>query len=144
MPDDPLKSPCVGLCSTIYGDIVCRGCFRHYEDIIHWNTFAPQNKLPILSQLNTLITRILQESIEITDAALLEKKCLQHHVKIRKEWSPYTWAHSLLRAGIGKIKTPKKFGFFILPHLQNLSTAALIEHLDDLIFAQQEKDLTYE
>ncbi|KAA0952431.1 DUF1289 domain-containing protein, partial [Pseudomonas sp. ANT_H14] len=28
MYNQTIKTPCVGLCSTVYGDLVCRGCNR--------------------------------------------------------------------------------------------------------------------
>ncbi|HBZ99754.1 MAG TPA: DUF1289 domain-containing protein, partial [Pseudomonas sp.] len=28
MSSQRIKTPCIGLCSTVYGDVVCRGCKR--------------------------------------------------------------------------------------------------------------------
>jgi len=46
MPDSRPKTPCVGLCSTVFGDTVCRGCMRFVHEVIDWNKYNPeQNKL---------------------------------------------------------------------------------------------------
>ncbi|MDD2720613.1 MAG: DUF1289 domain-containing protein [Gallionella sp.] len=29
-------SPCVGHCTTVLGDDVCRSCLRTFEEITHW------------------------------------------------------------------------------------------------------------
>lgn len=39
MPNQTIKTPCVGLCSTVYGDLVCRGCKRFHHEVIHWNGY---------------------------------------------------------------------------------------------------------
>ncbi|MEC7008614.1 MAG: DUF1289 domain-containing protein, partial [Pseudomonadota bacterium] len=33
----PIKTPCIGVCSTGIGDSVCRGCKRFSHEVIHWN-----------------------------------------------------------------------------------------------------------
>lgn len=38
------ESPCVGVCSTTFGDDVCYGCKRTYREVIQWNTMNDQEK----------------------------------------------------------------------------------------------------
>ena len=33
------RTPCVGVCSTTYGDLVCRGCKRFSHEIVGWNGY---------------------------------------------------------------------------------------------------------
>ncbi|MEM9624509.1 MAG: DUF1289 domain-containing protein, partial [Pseudomonadota bacterium] len=33
------RTPCVGICSTTYGDLVCRGCKRFAHEIVQWNAY---------------------------------------------------------------------------------------------------------
>ena len=40
-------SPCIGICSTTYGDNICCGCNRHYLEVINWNTYSDEVKLAI-------------------------------------------------------------------------------------------------
>ena len=34
------SSPCIGICSTTYGDTICRGCGRTAEEVRDWNTYS--------------------------------------------------------------------------------------------------------
>ncbi|MEL0243196.1 MAG: DUF1289 domain-containing protein [Gammaproteobacteria bacterium] len=38
------RTPCVGICSTTYGDEVCRGCKRFYFEVINWNKYDEDEK----------------------------------------------------------------------------------------------------
>jgi predicted Fe-S protein YdhL (DUF1289 family) len=35
-------TPCIGVCSTGIGDVVCRGCKRYAQEVIHWNGYSEQ------------------------------------------------------------------------------------------------------
>lgn len=37
-------SPCIGICSTTFGDEICYGCRRTYLEVINWNTFSDEEK----------------------------------------------------------------------------------------------------
>ncbi len=133
------ETPCIGICSTIYGDEVCRGCFRHYQDVIAWNTFDSPKKQAILAQLESLSTRVLSQKIDILNPVQLQAKCLERQVRIRLHWNPHTWAHALMREGMDKITTPEKYGFRIRPECAHLSIAKLVEIIDDEIFQAAER-----
>lgn len=38
------ESPCVGICSTTFGDDICYGCQRTYLEVIQWNTLTDEEK----------------------------------------------------------------------------------------------------
>jgi predicted Fe-S protein YdhL (DUF1289 family) len=132
------ETPCIGICSTIYGDYVCRGCFRSAQEVVDWNGYNTSQKLVILNRLNQTITQVLQTKLLIADAALLQKKCQQYNIKTRPEFTPYTWAHALLREGLHDIKDISKYGIMIQPEYTYLSLAKLIEMIDDELY---KKDL---
>jgi len=44
-------TPCVGVCSTIYGDETCLGCKRNFLDIIKWNGYTKEQKDEIIKGL---------------------------------------------------------------------------------------------
>ncbi len=129
-------TPCIGICSTIYGDEICRGCFRHFQDVIDWNTFEPSQKIVILQQLNALTTRVMEQKIDLFDTVLLQQKCLHLKLRIRLNWNPHTWAHVLMREGMNKITRPEKYGFRLKPAFQDLSIAKLVEMIDDELFVE--------
>ncbi len=35
LPSGRPRTPCVGMCSTTYGDLVCRGCRRFSHEIVN-------------------------------------------------------------------------------------------------------------
>ena len=52
MSNQTIKTPCVGLCSTVYGDLVCRGCKRFHHEVIQWNGYNEEEKYVDLEQRN--------------------------------------------------------------------------------------------
>ena len=46
-------SPCVGICSTVYGDEVCLGCGRTDEEVTQWNRYSDEEKKAVLARLKT-------------------------------------------------------------------------------------------
>jgi uncharacterized protein len=134
LPLQKVETPCVGICSTIYGDNICRGCFRSMQEVVDWNAYTPEQKLIILERLNKQITEITASKLTIVDAKLLKAQCQQHRIKIREEFTPYTWAHALLREGLHEIKDISKYGVAIHEEFAHLSLAKLIELIDDELF----------
>ncbi|MES2534312.1 MAG: DUF1289 domain-containing protein [Pseudomonadota bacterium] len=40
-------SPCIGYCSTTFGDDFCKGCGRHFMEVINWNAMDSAQKAVI-------------------------------------------------------------------------------------------------
>lgn len=53
MTNKPLltESPCVGVCSTTFGDDICFGCQRTYLEVIQWNGLSDEEKDKINQRL---------------------------------------------------------------------------------------------
>ena len=62
-----VKTPCIGVCSTVFGDEVCRGCKRFQHEIIEWNSFNDSEKTSVLNRLESLKVQILQSKIQLLD-----------------------------------------------------------------------------
>ena len=58
------RTPCVGICSTTYGDEVCRGCKRFYFEVINWNKYDEDEKDAIWMRLESLKTQIIYSKIK--------------------------------------------------------------------------------
>ena len=58
------RTPCVGICSTTYGDEVCRGCKRFYFEVINWNKYDEDEKDAIWKRLESLKTQIIYSKIK--------------------------------------------------------------------------------
>ena len=53
MPEVP-RSPCIGVCSTTYGDLICRGCYRFAHEVTQWNGYEPAQQTVVLERLAAL------------------------------------------------------------------------------------------
>ncbi|MDF2941000.1 MAG: Fe-S protein [Gammaproteobacteria bacterium] len=130
-----IDTPCIGICSTVYGDNVCRGCMRFANEVIEWNTYSSEQKSDTLSRLNQLISQVAEKSLSITDADLLERQCKKFNIRYRQEFNPLSWAYMLLKMRINVIDEPLNFGFKINSQFEHLSLTQLITKIDAEIFA---------
>ncbi|WP_373186008.1 DUF1289 domain-containing protein [Halopseudomonas sp.] len=75
MTDTPYttRTPCVGLCSTVYGDLVCRGCKRFSHEIIDWNRYPHSQKVAVWSRLEQLLSQIVMARVEVVSALQLRQ-----------------------------------------------------------------------
>ena len=48
---DDTASPCVGICSTVLGDDICRGCGRTFDEVLNWHSFSDEEKRAINKRL---------------------------------------------------------------------------------------------
>ncbi len=71
-------TPCVGICSTTYGDLVCRGCKRFAHEIVQWNGYSEAQRDQIRDRLADLHLGSAHQYFRVTDAdALLESMSAQ-------------------------------------------------------------------
>jgi predicted Fe-S protein YdhL (DUF1289 family) len=136
-----IDTPCIGICSTIYGDEICRGCKRASQEVIEWNTYQPEQKAEILARLDTITSQITAERLEVVDAELLKLKLKRYNIKFREEFSVYSWAYNLLRAGADHIQDILQYGIVIKPAFAHLRLRQLIDEIDDAIYALSEAQL---
>ena len=47
-------SPCIGVCSTTYGDLVCRGCNRFAHEVVQWNAYDEDQRAAVWGRLEEL------------------------------------------------------------------------------------------
>lgn len=47
-------TPCVGICSTTYGDLICRGCKRFAHEIVQWNGYDDDQRGRVWRRLGEL------------------------------------------------------------------------------------------
>ena len=71
------RTPCVGICSTTYGDEVCRGCKRFYFEVINWNKYDEDEKDAIWTRLESLKTQIIYSKIKKMKLWMLIKNLSQ-------------------------------------------------------------------
>lgn len=65
------RTPCVGVCSTTYGDLVCRGCKRFAHEVVAWNGYEEIQRAAVWQRLRELLAESVRAHVRIADAALL-------------------------------------------------------------------------
>ena len=123
------STPCIGICSTTFGDDVCKGCKRFSHEITNWGKFSTDERAVVNSRLEQFKTTILEEKFTISDNELFESKMNEFSINFNSSLEPITWIFDLLRASSNKDLNVNDFGVEILPAFSDLS---LIE-LRDLI-----------
>ena len=123
------STPCIGICSTTFGDDVCKGCKRFSYEITNWGKFSTDERAVVNSRLEQFKTTILEEKFTISDSELFESKMNEFSINFNSSLEPITWIFDLLRASSNKDLNVNDFGIEILPAFSDLS---LIE-LRDLI-----------
>ncbi len=67
----------MGICSTTYGDLVCRGCKRFAHEIVQWNGYDGDQQAQIWARLNNLRDEVVSQHLHVEnrdtfDALLLK------------------------------------------------------------------------
>ena len=63
-------TPCLGICSTTYGDDVCKGCKRFVHEIINWPKYSMDERAVINDRLEKFKIIILKDRFKIQDRDL--------------------------------------------------------------------------
>lgn len=66
------RTPCVGICSTTYGDLVCRGCKRFAHEIVQWNGYDEAQQDAVRERLQRLRDEVLEQVLLCNDPAALQ------------------------------------------------------------------------
>ena len=61
------RTPCIGVCSTTYGDLVCRGCKRFAHEVVGWNGFADTQQHVVWERLNRLLAESVRAYVTVVD-----------------------------------------------------------------------------
>ena len=66
------RTPCVGICSTTYGDLVCRGCKRFAHEIVQWNGYDDVQQDAVRERLQRVRDEVLTLLLVCHDEARLQ------------------------------------------------------------------------
>ena len=111
MNDSPRpRTPCVGMCSTTYGDLVCRGCRRFSHEIVNWNRYGDGEKRAVWARLNALKEQVVLGRIEVTDLELLDERLRAHRIPFGEADSAAVRAYELLRRGARHMRRLEAYG----------------------------------
>ena len=119
------STPCIGICSTTFGDDVCKGCKRFSHEITNWGKFSSDERAVVNSRLEQFKITILEEKFIISDSNLFENKMNEFSINFNSSLDPVTWVFDLLRASSNEDLDLSDFGIEILPKFSNLSLLEL-------------------
>ena len=125
------STPCIGICSTTFGDDVCKGCKRFSYEITNWGKFSNEERAVVNSRLEQFKVNILEEKFTITDRNLFESKMNEFSINFNGSLEPLTWIFDLLRASSNNDLILSDFGVEILPKFSNLSLVDLRDLINE-------------
>ena len=126
------RTPCVGICSTTYGDEVCRGCKRFSFEVINWNGFTPEERESVWKRLEKLKTQIMSSRLQILEPELLDKKIKHYQLKIKDDLNDLSKAFELIKQVSESFNDLEEFGIKILNKKQSL--IELKEEIEDELY----------
>ena len=91
------RTPCIGICSTTYGDEVCRGCKRFSYEIINWNSFSPEEKEAIWKRLEKLKTQIMSSRVKIFDRKLMNESIKKYRLRVKDDLNDFSKAFEIIK-----------------------------------------------
>ncbi len=138
MSEFRIKTPCVGLCSTVYGDRVCRGCKRFHHEVVNWNLYGDEEKRAVWRRLEALLVQVMEAKVEIFDVACLRRQLEARQVRFVPEQSPYCWAYQLIARGSRLINRLEAYGLVLLPEFRGWTLPALRDAIDREFFLLSE------
>lgn len=126
-----VKTPCIGVCSTVFGDEVCRGCKRFVHEVIDWNIYDDEQKLLVKKRLADLSEQVLSGKIKVVD----EIKFLGtiQKVELDPEQNQVILILELLRKAAKQIRDFSEHGLQVFPEYQQYSANELKELIDSEI-----------
>jgi len=138
MPSVAPKTPCVGLCSTVYGDLICRGCKRFHHEVIAWNGYTASEKQAVLQRLDRLLAPLIERRFELLDVELLRKQLISQGIHFCQTQSPYAWICSLLARRARQITRLADYGLALRPVAEGQTLMELYQTIESEFFALSE------
>ncbi|HCN46189.1 MAG TPA: DUF1289 domain-containing protein [Pseudomonas sp.] len=138
MSNQSIKTPCVGLCSTVYGDTVCRGCKRFHHEVIHWNGYNDDEKRAVWLRLEQLLVQVMTAKLEVFDVERLRQQLEQRKIRYVAHQSEYCWAYQLIARGARVIRELEAYGLVLLPEFREWELPQLRDAIDTEFFLLSE------
>ena len=110
------STPCLGICSTTFGDEVCKGCKRFAHEIVSWTKYSLEEREIINDRLEKFKIKILQDRFKIIDSNLLAARLEEKAINFNHSLDPLTWIFDLLRAAGSQEFDLSNYGIESLDH----------------------------
>jgi predicted Fe-S protein YdhL (DUF1289 family) len=91
------STPCVGICSTTYGDLVCRGCKRFSHEIVAWNVYTENQRDRVWARLHSLRDQAAAVFVAVSDEPMLRDAAQAARIELCASASVLTLGYEVLR-----------------------------------------------
>ena len=132
-----IKTPCVGICSTTYGDEVCRGCKSFQHEVIQWNSYSDQQKEIVWNRLEALKVQIMKTKFNIIDESKLKSSLDTYNINYYSAVDPFCWVFDLFKQASQSIKDFEEFGLKYLLE-EKISPEEIKKNLEEELFVLSE------
>ena len=127
----PVRTPCIGICSTGIGDDVCRGCKRFSHEVIDWNSYSNDQRLAIVGRLQSFLAQVVGNYLEIVNKRVLEEQLMHQQIDFVQNQDPNCWVFALIKAGANQITDPSLYGFRVKPQHSQLTLVVIKQKIDE-------------
>ena len=134
------STPCLGICSTTFGDEVCKGCKRFAHEIVSWKKYSEEEREIVNNRLEEFKIKILKHRFKITDKELFSNNLDQMGINFNHSLDPLTWIFDLFRATGSQAIELERFGIESLEYFDPKTIRDIInKELLDLSEAHHER-----
>ncbi len=122
------STPCLGICSTTFGDEVCKGCKRFAHEIVSWTKYSEQEREIVNERIEKFKIIILQNRFKIVDSNLLATKLQEKAINYNHSLHPLTWIFDLFRAAGSQSFDLSEYG---IKELVNFEPKTIKDEIND-------------
>lgn len=108
------STPCVGICSTTYGDLICRGCKRFSHEIVAWNIYNDNQRERIWNRLYALRDQATAVFAAVSDEQRLRDAASVTRLEFPAEVSLLTFGYEVLRRRARDLRSLDAIGLIAL------------------------------
>ena len=122
------STPCLGICSTTFGDEVCKGCKRFAHEIVSWTKYSEQEREIVNDRIEKFKITILLNRFKIVDSNLLATKLQEKAINYNHSLDPLTWIFDLFRAAGSQSFDLSEYG---IKELVNFEPKTIKDEIND-------------
>ena len=128
------RTPCIGVCSTSYGDHICRGCKRFSHEVTGWIKYSDTEKSLVNERLQKFKTTILEDKFTIIDPEKLRNKLKDANISFNQELDPLCWVFDLFRTFTIEDIDLEEVGIALKGEFLNMSLSKIKEDINKEFF----------
>jgi len=128
------RTPCIGVCSTSYGDHICRGCKRFSHEVTGWIKYSDAQKSLVNERLQKFKITILEDKFTIIDSERLKNKLKEANISFNQELDPLCWVFDLFRTFTTEDIDLEDVGIAVKGEFLDLSLSRIKEDINKEFF----------